>query len=74
MGLPLHPSKVTVGPVGQQAQPRRGGRDIKKKSRSDTIWSGRGGAGQEILANTTPAALSKVALRFLFEAQPPLLG
>src|SRR5688572_33503961 len=24
MGLPLHPSKVTVGPVGQQARLRRG--------------------------------------------------
>jgi len=30
MGLPLHPSKVTVGPVGQQARTRRGGCAIKK--------------------------------------------
>jgi hypothetical protein len=34
-------------------QLRRGGRDIKKKARSDLLWSGRGGADQEILVNTT---------------------
>jgi hypothetical protein len=56
-------------------QPRRGGRDIKKISRSDLLWSGRGGVGQEVeffLANTTPSALADVALRlFLLRAATP---
>src|SRR5688500_2453600 len=39
------------------------------------LWSGRGGAGQEILASTTPSARSKVASQLLLDraATPPRL-
>jgi hypothetical protein len=51
---------------GTPPQPRRGGRDIKKISRSLLNWSGRGGVGQPpiiLLTSTTPSAPAKEASR-----------
>src|SRR5688572_24423705 len=56
-------------------QPRRGGRDTKKRRRSLHIGADGVVLVKEILANTTPSARSEVASRFLLEraSTPPRL-